>query len=158
LHYNEPEPTDAQVQRDARFSSDFAEGRVRVVELEMLGCFGHCPRYRVSFEHGGEALFTAARCHARSHVPFERVLQAISSAVGMRPSYGSEANDAFGARVRIVTVDDTIESTGIDIGTWGPELLVTWARIDQLVHDTNWTPALITPACVHALGGVRPRG
>jgi hypothetical protein len=138
--------------RDALFGVDVNAGRVRLVDLEMLGCFGHCPRYRVTFKHDGGAIFTGARCSARAHVPFGRVLHAINEAVGMRPSYGDRANDEFGARVRIVTAHETIESIGINQATWGPQFLITWARLDQLVRDTNWTPALTSQACVDALG------
>jgi hypothetical protein len=49
-------------------------------------------------------------------------------------------------------VDDS--SSGGDKSTWGPELLITEARLDQLVHDSVWTPTLATGACSCALAGI----
>jgi len=143
------------VSRDRRrsLSDSFRRGDLHAVALESLGCYGSCPRYVASFAANGIATIhrLGRRCAitARAIVPFHEVLEAASMAGAerLRPYYAIRAEDTFGARITFVTLTNVFVSYAPDRTSWGPEFLATESRLDQIVRDVHWAPALNLRRC-----------
>jgi hypothetical protein len=129
------------------------QDRMRFIKLEMLGCFGTCPRYDVTFRSNGTALLHlhGFNCEktANAAIPFERVAYAAvrAGSASLRPLYRMRANDTEGARITLATRDQTYFSEGPDRTTWGPDFLAAVSRFDQLVRDATWVPRLDIDRC-----------
>jgi len=142
-----------ELPRENDIMGSLREARMRFIKLEMLGCFGTCPRYDVTFRSNGMALlhlhdFKCERT-AKARVPFERVADAASRAASafLRPVYRMRAVDTEGARITLATRDQIYVSDGPDRTTWGPEFLAAVSRFDQLVRDAMWVPRLDHDRC-----------
>jgi hypothetical protein len=142
-----------ELPRESDIMGSLRDARMRFIKLEMLGCFGTCPRYDVTFRSDGTALL---RLHdltcektAKARVPFERVIDAASRAgsASLRPVYRMRAVDTEGARITLATRGKTYVSDGPDRTTWGPEFLAAVSRFDQLVRDATWVPRLDIDRC-----------
>ena len=126
---------------------------MRSITQEMLGCYGWCPSYSVTFWSNGLATIHdhGPRCdlRARANVPFDRVLQAAlyAGASRIRPYYPIKAVDSLAARITFVDEQGTYVSNGPDRNSWGPEFLATQSRLDQIVRDVRWTPHINLEAC-----------
>jgi len=120
------------------------------VTLRMLGCYGHCPVYAARFDANGTATYDSIRVpwaparHAKASISMESVRAALAAAgaVGLEPTYPVRAVDTFGASIEFVIGGKPYTSDGPDATTWGPEFRSTVARLDQLVVDSKWVPAL----------------
>jgi len=127
--------------------------RMRFIKLEMLGCFGTCPAYDVTFRSNGRALLhlRGFNCEksANAVLTFRRVTDAAyrAGSAYLRPVYPIRAVDTEGARITLGTHDQTFVSEGPDSTTWGPAFLASVSRFDQLVRDATWVPPLDVDHC-----------
>ncbi len=126
-------------------------GALSQVVLRANGCFGTCPAYTVAFRSDGCAridIFDMPRrmkVQARAGVPFRRVTDALQAAGagGLARHYPVRVMDAFGARLHLLYRDGfAYDSDGPDQTQWSPQFQAVVDRIDQLVLDTRWQPAL----------------
>jgi hypothetical protein len=126
---------------------------MRSITLEMLGCYGWCPSYSVTFRSNGIATIHdhGPRCdvRAKANVRFERVLEAAlyAGASRIRPYYPIKAVDSLAARITFVEEQGTYVSNGPDRNSWAPEFLATQSRLDQIVRDTQWVPRIDLQTC-----------
>jgi len=117
--------------------------------LQMNGCFGTCPPYTVWFAPNGTAAYDARRTpfshavHASAAIPASNVRKILAQGATMlEPYYPIQAVDTMGASIDIEVNGHHYKSEGPDSSTWSPEFRSTVARLDQLVLDSRWTPAL----------------
>jgi hypothetical protein len=124
---------------------------MRSIRLEMLGCYGWCPSYAATFNSNGVAVIQDHGPHcnvaAKTRAPFNRVLGAASLAGWLRPYYPIKAVDTPGARIILVTQHGEYVSLAPDRSSWGTEFLETQSRLDQIVRDARWAPAIDLQFC-----------
>ena len=117
------------------------------VRLEMFGCFGSCPAYTVTFTRQGATIVDSGPgCirKARASIGINRVAAALreGEASQLLPAYPIQWVDTRGARITLVVNGRTYESEGRDAVTWQRPFDTTVARLDQIVSDAAWTPAI----------------
>jgi hypothetical protein len=137
-----------ELRRWTAIAGALRQHRMRFIKLEMLGCFGTCPAYDVTFRSNGTALLHVRgfKCEktANAVLAFRRVTDAAyrAGSAYLRPVYSMRAVDTEGARITLATQDHTYVSEGPDSTTWGPAFLAAVSRFDQLVRDATWLPRL----------------
>lgn len=138
--------------RRARMTARLGDvGNLASVEFDANGCFGTCPSYVVRFLSNGSATLTGgagpgspAPTH-RATIPFERVGDLLTSVnfASLERSYPIHGEDMFGAAFALRYRDGfTYDVKAPDETSWPPQFNALFARVDQLVLDTRWTPPL----------------
>jgi len=126
-------------------------GNLASVEFDANGCFGDCPAYVVRFYPSGAATldgadFPGSPVHVhRATVPFNRINDLLVSVsfAHLERSYPIHGVDMFGAAFALRYRDGfRYDVKAPDETSWPPQFNALFARIDQLVLDTRWTPPL----------------
>ncbi|MGC8485782.1 MAG: hypothetical protein ACP5O6_09145 [Candidatus Baltobacteraceae bacterium] len=124
-------------------------GGLTQVHLDMYGCYGNCPAYKLDIYRNDFARIRMQRIYCRpliatATVPFNRVVRALaeSDAPLLQPSYPTVSEDTPGASLTLRTKHASFTTAGPDVTGWDSIFSTTVARLDQIVLDTSWTPAL----------------
>lgn len=113
---------------------------LRRVVFTSNGCFGTCPAYVAEFSSDGTARIRGARFTS----PFSRVRQmlAASAFAGFDPEYPFRVEDVYGVSFEFDYRDGysfTVQAP--DRTQWPPDVAQLVGAFQQLVRDTEWTPA-----------------
>lgn len=133
------------------------ERNLRAIKLNMLGCYGSCPGYAVTFAANGLATIhdrgPGCDVRAAARVPFGPIIDAARSASAqlLRPRYPIRAVDTQGARIRIDTPRGIFTSFAPDSMTWGLEFVALQSRLDQMVRTIRWQPPVDIDACAKSI-------
>jgi hypothetical protein len=128
--------------------------RLQRVIFESRGCFGTCPAYKAVFEPSGTAMLQRAMyvrglvggraANFRAHVPFERVaaLLLASNFGALDPEYPLRVVDVYGVSFEFDYRDGSSFSVlAPDRTQWPPQVAQLVGAFQQLIRDTDWTPA-----------------
>lgn len=135
-------------------------GLLTSTRLETLGCFGSCPTYVATFtRHGATIVDKGPNCNVKAHafVGIRRVEVALreGGASQLLPVYPPKWIDTPGARITLVINGRTYESEGRDVMSWQRPFATSVARLDQIVRDTDWTPAIDLTGCARHMRRVK---